>query len=95
MEIFKSTLYVLAVSVRIFIDFLMLAMFIRAILSWFASPDSGISRFFTAVTEPFIVPMRVLLVRMNLLQDSPMDFSFLFTYLALFLIQLFLPAISF
>ena len=85
-------IYVLVNFVLIFIEVLSFAMLIRAVLSWFTDGSGGISRFLYVLTEPAIMPIRKLLVKMNWLQDSPIDFSFTFTYLALMLIQMLLMA---
>lgn len=85
-------IYVLVNFVLIFIEVLSLAMLIRAILSWFTDGSGGFSRFLYVLTEPAIMPIRKLLVKMNWFQNSPIDFSFTFTYLALMLIQILLMA---
>ena len=87
-----APIYVLVNFVLIFIEVLSFAMLIRAVLSWFTDGSGGFSRFLYVLTEPAIMPIRKLLVKMNWLQDSPIDFSFTFTYLALMLIQMLLMA---
>lgn len=97
MDILKSVLYILCVSVELFISFLLFAMLIRSLLTVFSGGEDGdgsFSRFLVAVTEPFIQPMRWLLMRFNILQDSPVDFSFTFTFLILWMLTLFLPGIT-
>jgi len=67
------------------------AMFLRAILSWFIPDENNrLVQFLTVVTEPFIIPVRVLLQKLNLFQDTPIDVSFFITYLLLWVITLFL-----
>ena len=75
--------YILVYFVIVFIDIILFAMMVRAILSWFVSSDGPFSRFLFFITEPAIIPIRKLLVKMNWLQGSPIDFSFLLTYVAL------------
>ena len=86
-------LYVLVNFVLIFIEVLSLAMFVRAILSWFTDGQGKFTRFLYVLTEPAIMPVRKLLVKMNWLQNSPIDFSFTITYLAIMLIELFLSSL--
>ena len=86
-------LYVLVNFVLIFIEVLSLAMFVRAILSWFTDGQGKFARFLYVLTEPAIMPVRKLLVKMNWLQNSPIDFSFTITYLAIMLIELFLSSL--
>lgn len=95
MDILETCVYMLATSVQIFLSVLLFLMFLRAILSWFVSPESGILLFLNTVTEPFVAPVRYLMVKLNLLQDSPMDFSFMIAYLLIWMISLLLPPIAF
>ena len=69
-------------------------MMARALLPFFINPeDSRLYFFVTAITEPFVIPVRHLLYKFNIAQDSPIDISFMLAYILLFIIQLFLPAI--
>ena len=73
------------------VTFLML---MRAILSFFVNPEeSKLYHFLALATEPFIAPVRFLLVKFNILQNSPIDWSFTITYLLIVLISFFLPVI--
>ena len=85
-------IYVLVNFVLIFIEILTLAMLIRAILSWITDGSSKLSRFLYVLTEPAIMPIRKLLVKMNWLQDSPIDFSFTITCFVLLIIETVLSA---
>lgn len=67
------------------------AMFLRAILSWFIPDENNrLVQFLIVITEPFIIPVRVLLEKLNLFQNTPIDVSFFITYLLLWVITLFL-----
>ena len=70
-----------------FIEVLSLAMFIRVILSWFTDGSGKFSQFLFVLTEPAVMPMRLLLAKLNWFQNTPIDFSFTFTFLALFIIE--------
>ncbi len=85
-------IYVLVNFVLIFIEVITFAMLIRAVLSWFTDGSGKFTQFLYVLTEPAIMPIRKLLVKMNWLQNSPIDFSFMLTYLALMIIQLILSA---
>ncbi len=85
-------IYVLVSFALIFIEVLTFAMLIRAIMSWFTDESSKFARFLYVLTEPAIMPIRKLLIKMNWLQDSPIDFSFTITYFALMLIEILLTA---
>ncbi len=86
-------IYVLVNFVNIFIEVISFAMMIRAILSWFTDGTGKFTRFLYVITEPAIMPIRKLLVKMNWLQDSPIDFSFTLTFLALLLVEVLLTAL--
>ena len=83
-------IYVLVNFALIFIEVLSFAMFIRAILSWFTDESGKFCRFLYVLTEPAILPIRKLLVKMNWLQNSPIDFSFTLTFFALMIVELIL-----
>ncbi|MBQ8409212.1 MAG: YggT family protein [Clostridia bacterium] len=85
-------LYVLIRFAIVFIDAIVLAMSIRAILGWFFEPEGKLIHFLFVLTEPAIMPLRKLFAKMNWFQGSPIDMSYIFTYVALFLIQLFLES---
>lgn len=85
-------IYVLVNFVLIFIEVISFAMMIRAILSWFTDGSGKFAQFLYVITEPAIMPIRKLLVKMNWLQDSPIDFSFTLTFLALMLIEMLLSS---
>ena len=71
----------------IFIEIISFAMMLRAILSWFVESDGVFVRFLYVITEPAIMPIRKLFYKMNWFQDVPIDLSFTFTFIALFLIE--------
>ena len=85
-------IYVLVNFALIFIEIISFAMFIRAILSWFTDGGGQFTQFLYVITEPAIMPIRKLLVKMNWLQDSPIDFSFTLTFLVLMVIELLLSS---
>ena len=84
--------YVFVNFVLIFIEVLTFAMLIRAILSWLTDGSSKIARFLYILTEPAIMPVRKLMVKMNWLQNSPIDFSFTITYFVLMIVEMILSS---
>ena len=73
------------------ISVLQIAMFARAILSWFdRTGESGISVFLYTVTEPIILPVRRLFERMHWFEGLPIDLSFTVTWLLLIVVQVLL-----
>jgi len=76
--------YIIISILLIIINAVQLAMFIRAILSWFRTgSDSKFIQLLYFITEPFIKPIRKLLNKINLFQRLPIDISFLVTYILL------------
>lgn len=46
-------------AIQVFIAFLVIALFLRAILSWLPlRPDNPFTRFFTIITSPILNPVR-------------------------------------
>ena len=86
-------IYILVNFVIIFIEVISFAMMVRAILSWFTDGSGKFSQFLYVLTEPAIMPIRKLLVKMNWLQNSPIDFSFTLTFVALMVIQILLETL--
>lgn len=78
----QTVFAVLSGTVSLFLLVLEVAMFLRALVSWFF-PD-GENRFcifLIMITEPFIYPVRVLFNRFNWFQDSMLDVPYFVTYL--------------
>lgn len=86
-------IYVLVNFALFFIEIIGFAMMIRALLSFFTDGSGKFSQFLYVITEPAIMPIRKLLVKKNWLQDSPIDFSFTLTLLALLAIELLLRSL--
>lgn len=86
--------YLLAKSVSIALEVVSFAMLIRMILSIFTDPtESKLYMIACYVTEPFIIPVRALMVQFNIGQDTPIDMAFFFTSIIIWLLRSFLPAI--
>ena len=85
---------IFARTVNLLLSAVSLAMLLRMLLSFFVfDEDSRLLNFLAIVTEPFIAPVRALLVRFNIGQDSPIDWSFSLTYLLIAIAQMFLPSL--
>ncbi len=86
-----AALYVIVQCVLIFIDILSLAMFVRAILSWFTMGEqTRIGAFLYVVTEPIILPIRALCARFGWFQGMPLDMPFFITMVILSFAGIFL-----
>ena len=86
--------YIIAKTVSIALEVVSFAMIIRMLLPIFIDPtESRIYAITCYVTEPFIAPVRAIMVRLNIGQDSPIDWAFSITYILIWLLSGLLPAI--
>ena len=85
-------LYVLAQTVKLGLGAVSVAMLARALLSWiYMDGENTLTLFLAAVTEPFILPVRILLSRFRFVSESPIDISFVVTSLLIGFLVVFLP----
>ena len=78
----------------IFLTILQFLMMLRAIMSWLPmDEDSKFANFIYMVTEPVIVPVRMLLDRLEWTHELPIDISFLAAFMLLSIIQMLLPGV--
>ncbi len=89
----EAVLYIIAKVVQILLSVLSLAMFLRVILQFFTDEGNKLDTFCYAITEPFIVPIRMICDKMNVGQNSPVDVPFFITYIIITVLQLILPII--
>ena len=90
----EQLFHFLASLVALTLDVVSMAMMLRVIFSlFFDGEDSRLAIFLACITEPFIAPVRFLLVKFNILQDTPIDWSFTVSYLLIILLRLILPPI--
>lgn len=84
-------LYILTKVIYFLISALELAMFLRALLSWFIPNDGNtFYQFLISITEPIIAPIRALVERSSKLASFPFDLSFIITYILLLILRSFL-----
>ena len=68
------------------------AMLVRMICSFLLNvEESKIYLIAFMITEPFIIPVRLLMVKLNIGQNSPIDWSFFITSIILSIVTVFLP----
>ena len=78
-------LYLLETFTVIILSMVFFALGIRSVLSWLMEEETKFENFIVFITEPFIMPVRSLMARFNILQDSPIDFSLMITSVILML----------
>lgn len=87
-------LYLLVYAIRLFLTIEQVLFLARAILSWiFLTEDSKIMNFLYRVTEPLIIPARILLGRIEGINEMPIDIPFFATVILLPIVQMLLPTI--
>lgn len=88
--------YILVETVSTLILTFILLLCLRMMTSWLPfDEDSALVVFLYTATEPLILPVRNILERNETIASLPFDISFAVTYMLLFVVQLFLPAVSF
>ena len=86
----NTVLAVLSSTLVLLIDAVQLCMFIHAILSWVSPPGGDVGpvrAFINAVTEYATLPVRILLERFEWSRRTPIDLSYLITFLLLSLLS--------
>ncbi len=90
----EQLFYILAKTVSLTLSVVSIAMLVRMVLPWFVDPMENKIYYISAVmTEPFIVPVRAIMVKLDIGQNSPVDWAFSITYLIIILLRNLLPAI--
>ena len=86
-----SLIYLVTVTLSFLLSTLQFLMLARAIMSWFPiSEDNIILNFLYAITEPVIMPVRMLLEKFGWFEGLPIDMSFFFTIILLSMLRTFL-----
>lgn len=86
--------YILCQTVNTWISLTLLAMLLRSFRAFFTfgAEESGFDMFLFAVTEPVIMPIRVLMGEAA--AELPLDLPFMATWFVLILLQNVLPVVS-
>lgn len=81
-------LHYLCAAIYYLIDFLVLLIVVRALISWFPlSPENKFIAFLDMMTEPVVGPIRRLLNKSETISQLPVDFSPVVAILILTLIS--------
>ena len=89
----QTALYLLASTVAVFLNVLYVAMFLEAVLSWFLPEDHILMTILTTLTAPVVFPVRMLLSRVPVIAELPIDLSFLVAFLLLGFVSGSLPTL--
>lgn len=90
----EEILLILAKTVELYVAIVVFAMIVRMIMPMlFDVESSRIYLMCCLISEPVIMPVRFLMMKLNIGQNSPIDWSFFATYMILWIIRTMLPAI--
>ena len=90
----EEILLILAKPVELYVAIVVFAMIVRMIMPMlFDVESSRIYLMCCLISEPVIMPVRFLMMKLNIGQNSPIDWSFFATYMILWIIRTMLPAI--
>ncbi len=91
----QAVLYIIARTAQLLLIFMELALLARMILSWFITNEQNrFMLFLYAVTEPFILPFRVICHMFGMPDDLPIDIPYSIAFIALTLLNSFLPTLT-
>lgn len=77
---------------QILISVVIFAMLARVLLPLFVNPeDSRLYMMSLLITEPVIIPVRLIFSKLNIGQNSPFDWAFTASYIILIIINSSLP----
>lgn len=80
--------------IAVLLDALSLFMLARAFLPLFRlDENSRLADFLFSATEPFILPVRFVLYKLNLFADSMIDWGFSIAYILIIFIRMALPVV--
>jgi len=85
---------VLTSTVAVFVTALSYLILARVLVQVFSDEESKTYQFCYALTEPVVAPVRSVLSRIDALSESPLDFSYLATFILLSIVRLMLPTIT-
>ena len=87
-------LFIIAKVTAVLLSAVTMAMVMRMLLPFFTDvEDSRLYAFCFYISEPLVVPVRLFMVKMNIGQNSPIDWSFCLTYILLYFLQTLLPVL--
>ncbi|MBR7116675.1 MAG: YggT family protein [Clostridia bacterium] len=90
----ETVLYIIAKVVEIFLSLMSFAMLMRVLLQFFVDiTENKLYSLCVVLTEPIVIPFRLLFAKFNIAENSPLDVPFMVAYLALTGLTMFLPII--
>ena len=91
----EQVYYVLANLAYYLLSAIELLLFLRAILSWFLNEeDNRFMYVIVLMTEPILIPFRLLLNRIEKNKAIPIDFSLVFAMITVMILQMILTIVA-
>lgn len=90
----ETVFFIIAKTISIILDIAYFGMLARMLLPLFINvEESRLYAIAFAVTEPFVAPVRFIMFKLNIGQNSPVDWSFFVASLLIYVLKMLLPAI--
>ena len=90
----ETVFFIIAKTISIILDIAYFGMLARMLLPLFLNvEESRLYAIAFAVTEPFVAPVRFIMFKLNIGQNSPVDWSFFVASLLIYVLKMLLPAI--
>ena len=90
----ETAFYIMAKTVQICLGLASFSMMARMLLPIFVNPmDSRLYAVACYLSEPFVLPVRFIMAKMNVGQNTPIDVAFIVAYLIVWALELILPVI--
>ena len=90
----ETILYILAKTVQLYLNLASYAMLARVVMQFFVNvEESKLYLLLCYVSEPVILPFRIVMAKLNIGQNLPLDMPFMAACLGLSVLQIFLPVI--
>ena len=90
----ETVMYILAKVVDVYLDLASFAILVRVILPFFTNADeSSLYGLSVLVSEPCIIPFRVISDKFGIWQDTPLDMPLMMGVISLSLLSFILPVI--
>ena len=90
----ETIFYILAKTVQLYLSVASYAMLARVVIQFFVSvEESKLYVLLCYISEPVILPFRIVMAKLNIGQNIPIDMPFMAACIGLSILQVFLPAI--
>ena len=93
-NVVETVLFIIAQSVQLLLALVSFAMMIRALMPIFFDVENNrIYILACFISEPIIAPVRLIMAKLNIGQNSPIDWAFFVTYILIWILESILPVI--